>query len=47
MGLDVAFNREKAIAAGLKLTRSTRGDGLDSHEGLEDPEYASWLKPNV
>ena len=56
MGLDVAFNRTRALAAGLVLKQDTNGTAEDirrveaqlaSGEGQHDDDYVAWLKQEI
>lgn len=47
MGLDVSFNREQAVAAGLKVFTDTNGDPKDiarARAANDDPDYLAWLQ---
>ena len=46
MGLDISFNREKAIAAGLKLSQMANGteDSIAHAQTCEDTDYLEWLQ---
>ena len=46
MGLDIAFNREKAIAAGLQLSKMANGteDSIAAAQECEDADYLAWLQ---
>ena len=46
MGLDIAFNREKALAAGLVLSKMANGteDSIAHAQTCEDTDYLEWLQ---
>ena len=50
MGLDLSFNKQQALAAGLIITLETNGN-QDMIEAAiinnDDPDYIQWLKSDV
>lgn len=47
MGLDISFDRAKALAAGMEVRTVRNGDDHDYTTALEyesDPEYIQWLQ---
>ena len=47
MGLDISFDRAKALAAGMEVRTVRNGDDHDYTIALEyesDPEYIQWLQ---
>lgn len=49
MGLDVAFNRQQALNAGLKLVTETNGTKQQVAEAMLEgrTEYADWLAQTI
>lgn len=50
MGLDIAFNKAAAIAAGLKLSKSINGTEQSiaiAKSCGDDPEYLAWLQKEI
>lgn len=49
MGLDIAFNRADAVAAGMVITRELNGcaESIARTSEAEDPDYWRWLQEEV
>ena len=54
MGMDLTFNRTKAIAAGLVFSKDTNGSEASIaaavqrlKDGEEDPAYVHWLRSKI
>jgi hypothetical protein len=49
MGLDISFNKEKAMSAGMKFSIEPNGDEEDLERAKDDPDpgYIAWLKDST
>jgi len=50
MGLDISFNKEAAVAAGLILTQTQRGTDEEVDQAIttdDREEYIEWLREKV